>query len=62
MNVFWKFLTEFVVKDKKTRSILAKGSRKGELYALDPNCVNGEVYQALVLVRSNKASDYVGHQ
>jgi len=28
--------SEFVVKDKKTRRTPAKGSKKGELYALDP--------------------------
>ncbi|KAH0636165.1 hypothetical protein KY290_038324 [Solanum tuberosum] len=49
--------SEFVVKDKKTRNLLAKGSRKGDLYALDAKCAYGKVHQALATIRSSKASD-----
>ena len=50
---------EFVVEDKKIENTLAKGSRKGELYVFDPKYADGEVHQALVFIRSNKASDEV---
>uniref|UniRef100_A0A3Q7HLM5 Reverse transcriptase Ty1/copia-type domain-containing protein n=1 Tax=Solanum lycopersicum TaxID=4081 RepID=A0A3Q7HLM5_SOLLC len=42
-----------IVKGKKTENTLAKGSRKTELYALDPKYADGEVHQALVSICSS---------
>ncbi|XP_075088534.1 uncharacterized protein LOC142170506 [Nicotiana tabacum] len=53
---------DFVLKDKKTRNLLPKGSRKGDLYALDSNKADGEVHRTLAAIRSNKASHEVWHQ
>lgn len=52
--------SKYVVKDKKTRNM--KRSRRGELYASDPKYADGQVHQALVAMRSNKAFDEVWHQ
>ncbi|GKV50011.1 hypothetical protein SLEP1_g56730 [Rubroshorea leprosula] len=46
----------FVVKDQITQAVLAKGTRKGQLYALD----EGEKYALATM--TNKAADTIWHQ
>lgn len=48
--------SDFVVKDKKTRMLLAKGSMKNKFYALEENNL-----QALTAIQSWKDSDSILH-
>lgn len=47
----------FLIKDRQTGRILATGSRKGNLYALD-----GNMAAALVAIKSGKAPEDIWHQ
>ncbi|GKV28213.1 hypothetical protein SLEP1_g37295 [Rubroshorea leprosula] len=46
----------FVIKDQATQAVLARGTRKGQLYALD------EEEKHVLAVISNKATDSIWHQ
>ncbi|GKV37532.1 hypothetical protein SLEP1_g45554 [Rubroshorea leprosula] len=56
-NVYSKLPYNRNRKDPKTQQILAKGSRKGQLYALDE-----EAQYALSALATNRAEDSIWHQ
>ncbi|OIT38994.1 hypothetical protein A4A49_56276, partial [Nicotiana attenuata] len=48
---------DFVIKDKITRTILAKGDKRHDLYTLD-----GDLHEALMVTKTAKNSDTIWHQ